>query len=75
VLEDIQKKSAFNINRRGNHHKLFSNLFENLSNQFSNGQILTEQTWIQYLGSSTISGIGFYKSTSPNKNNFIKLNP
>jgi hypothetical protein len=75
VLEDIQKKSAFNISKKGNHSRLFSNLVDSLSTQFPNGQYCTEQAWKQYLGSSSISGIVIYKSTDPNKNNFIKLNP
>lgn len=74
VAEDPSKIFAFNIEKRGNHGELYENLLYQISNQFTNGQIATEQAWIQYLGSSSSSGIGFYKSTAPNKNNFIKLN-
>lgn len=74
VLENVNLKTAFNISKRGNHINLWYALLDSLTNQFPNGQICTEQTWIQYLGSASSCGIGFYKSTSPNKNNFIKLN-
>jgi hypothetical protein len=46
-----------------------------MQNVYSDGQKATEQAWIRYLGSATLSGIGFYKSTLPNKNIFTKLNP
>lgn len=75
VVEDVSKKSAFNISKKGRHEKLYKAVFNTLSSQISNGQTLTEETWIQYLGSATVSGIGFYKATAPNKNNFTKLNP
>lgn len=74
VVEDLAKKTAFNVAKRG-HKKSFYQLLNSLSSQYSNGQLLTEETWIQYLGSVSLSGIGFYKSTAPDKNNFIKLNP
>jgi hypothetical protein len=75
VLEDVQKKIAFNVSKRGRHVQLFNELLETLTS-ISNGQIKTEQAWIQYLGSASITGIGFYKSSiSSNKNVFTKLNP
>lgn len=75
VLEDLQKKSSFNIGKRGNHVNLYEVVLDSLISQISNGQLLTEHAWIQYLGSATVSGIGFYKSTAPDKNSFTKLNP
>ncbi|MBN8834138.1 MAG: hypothetical protein ABS68_02555 [Niastella sp. SCN 39-18] len=75
VLEDVQMKSNFNISKMGQHKKLFNAKFNTLTLQYPNGQTCSEQTWIQYLGSASVSGIGFYKATSPNKNNYIKLNP
>jgi len=75
VLEDVQKKSNFNISKMGQHKKLFNAKFNTLTSQYPNGQTCSEQTWIQYLGSASVSGIGFYKATSPHKNNYIKLNP
>lgn len=74
VVEDVGKKTTFNHNRRGQHKNNYYNKLNELSNQYS-GQALTEQAWIAYLGSASVSGIGFYKSTAPNKNNFTKLNP
>ncbi|MEQ1554731.1 MAG: hypothetical protein ABL929_11160 [Ferruginibacter sp.] len=75
VLEDVQKKNAFNISKKGMHRQLYEALLNTLSSTISNGQTLTEQTWMQYLGSASISGIGFYKSsTKRGKNIFTKLN-
>ncbi|MBX2889020.1 MAG: hypothetical protein KF829_10280 [Ferruginibacter sp.] len=71
--EDPQLYSVFNIARRGQQRKLYLQILQGL--QISNKQIATELAWVQYLGSATVSGIGFYKSTAPDKNNFIKLNP
>lgn len=73
VAEDPQLYSIFNIARRGQQRKLYLQILQGL--QISNKQIATELAWVQYLGSATVSGIGFYKSTAPDKNNFIKLNP
>lgn len=75
VLEDVQKKSTFNISNRGNHRRGYFSALQNLENQITNEQLRTEQAWVQYLGSTSNSGIGFYKATSPNKNIFTKLNP
>ncbi|MBK8710448.1 MAG: hypothetical protein IPL97_00975 [Niastella sp.] len=65
------KKSAFNISK-GRHEKLYKAVFNTLSSQISNGQTLTEETWIQYLGSATVSGIGFIRQQRPIK--IISLN-
>lgn len=75
VLENLQNKNNFNIIKRGNHVKNYENILDSISNQYPDGQIRTEQAWIIYLGSASISGIGYFKSTYPFKNNFIKLNP
>jgi hypothetical protein len=75
VLEDTQKKNIFNISKMGRHGKLYKSIFEELSIQHSNLQVLTEQSWIKYFGSSAVCGIGFYKAESSNKNKFLKLNP
>ena len=75
VLEDIPKKNAFNISKQGRHVQLFIALLNTLTS-ITNGQTKTEQAWMQYLGSASISGIGFYKSsTKRDKNVFTKLNP
>jgi len=74
VLENVNLKTAFNISKRGNHVNLWYNVLDSLTNVYSNGQICTEQTWLQYLGSASSCGIGFYKSSRPNKDIFIKLN-
>lgn len=75
VLENVQKKTNFNIIKKGLHRKHYNDMLDLLSNQMSNLQFATEQAWINYLGSVSICGIGFYKAESSNKNNFIKLNP
>ncbi|MBK8712849.1 MAG: hypothetical protein IPL97_13440 [Niastella sp.] len=37
--------------------------------------VATDPELDKFVGSATVSGIGFYKATAPNKNNFTKLNP
>ena len=75
VVKDVQKKSTFNIVKRGRHEQIYNQILESLEQQYPNAQIRTEQAWIQYLGSVSNCGIVFYKATSPNKNNFVILNP
>ena len=75
VLENVQKKTTFNISKRRNHVNFYEAVLNTLEMQFPNGQIRSEEAWIKYLGSASNCGIGFYKATSPNKNNFVKLNP
>jgi hypothetical protein len=74
VLEDKAKKDVFNISRRGNHRNLYQEVLESLASQYPDVQIRTEKAWVEYLQSASISGIGFYKATAPDKNNFVKLN-
>jgi hypothetical protein len=75
VLEDVQKHSAFNIAKKGQHKRNYYVKLDALMAQISNGTIASEQAMIQYLGSAPASGVGFYKASRPNKNNFTKLNP
>ena len=75
VIENVQKKTVFNIGKRGNHRRYLNEVLSSLTNQIPNGQIRTEKALVQYLGSASESGIGFYKATYPNKNHFTKLNP
>lgn len=74
VVENAQLKYNFNIANRGKHKYNFNQLKDSLINTYPDGQVCTEQIWLHYLGSSSVSGIGFYKATAPNKNTFIKLN-
>jgi uncharacterized membrane protein YgcG len=75
VLEDVQKHTAFNIAKRGQHKRNYYAKLDALMSQISNGTIASEQAMIQYLGTASTSGVGFYKASRPNKNNFTKLNP
>jgi hypothetical protein len=75
VLENVGKHSAFNIARRGRHKILYQQKLDELLGQMSNVQLATELAMVQYLGSASGCGVGLYKATAPNKNNFIKLNP
>lgn len=45
------------------------------SNFYTNGQQASVNAVVQFFGSASVSGIGFYEATAPNKNNFTKLNP
>ncbi len=44
-------------------------------NYYSNGQQASVNAVVQFFGPASVSGIGFYEATAPNKNNFTKLNP
>ncbi|MBX2889023.1 MAG: hypothetical protein KF829_10295, partial [Ferruginibacter sp.] len=70
VLENKEMKNQFAIKSRG---PRLRNGYLNLIG--SGTPLQTELAWVQLLGSSSVSGIGFYKSTLPDKNSFTKLNP
>ena len=75
VIEDVLKAGAFfsqnqeniiidSISARAYRHPL----------RYSNWQHATSETMMNYLGSSSVSGIGMYKSNNSDKTSFIKLN-
>jgi hypothetical protein len=76
VIEDLAKLNIFTSTRRNNvlvpdwENAIYSqpNFYSNTTQACINGII-------QYLGSASTCGVGFYKATAPNKNNFVKLNP
>lgn len=76
VIEDLAKLNTFTSTRRNNVLRQgWDEAIYGQPNIYSNGPQACVDGIIQYLGSSAICGIGFYRATAPNKTNFIKLNP
>jgi hypothetical protein len=48
---------------------------QTVSGWFSNWQGATQTALTKLLGSASLHGIGFYKSTDPMRESWIKLNP
>jgi hypothetical protein len=75
VIEDIGKAMSF-LNSKSD--KSIIEAIYNLSYSsplaYSNWQQATENAVSSFIGSSSTTGIGFYKANAPNKTNFIKLN-
>jgi hypothetical protein len=76
VIEDLSKLNIFTSTRRNNVlEEGWVNAIYSQPNIYSNGPQACINGIVQYLGSASVCGVGFYKSTPPDKNNFVKLNP
>ena len=76
VIENLDKLNIFTSTRRNT--TLKDGWDEAIINQptiYTNPSLACENGIVQYLGTSSTCGVGFYKATAPNKTNFIKLNP
>jgi hypothetical protein len=78
VLEDVGKHFNFNVSTKGRHVQNFENIYypEVYKTTKPNKLKVGEDAWIQYLGSASNCGVGFYKITTNNGITTItKLNP
>jgi hypothetical protein len=76
VIEDLAKLNTFTSTRRNNVLRQgWDDAIYSQPNIYSNGPQACVNGIVQYLGSASVCGVGFYRATAPDKNNFVKLNP